>query len=133
MWPAMRVAASLMSSIVSIVLATETRRHRAKPTGLASNHFCPLCLCASVAVFHFKDFGEAYNDTIFDRAHFNFAAEQLLHRSYRLAFAGNNQIEIAEIGVYVQSEAVGRYPARDVHANRRDFAARGVHAGQARD
>src|SRR5882724_9206062 len=82
---------------------------------------------------HPKNFGEALDDAILDRTHFNFAAEQFLHRSHRLAFAGDYQIKITEIGVDVQRESVGRYPARDMHADRRDFAAWGVHAGPARD
>jgi len=80
---------------------------------------------------HLKDFRKVFADAILNCAHFNFASQQFFHRSDRLAFAGNNQIKVAEIGIHVERESVGGHPARDVYADRGDFAALRVYTGQA--
>ena len=51
-------------------------------------------------------------------------AEQVFHRCYLLAVAGNDQIEEAEIGIYVERETMSGDPTRYVHADSRNFPAR---------
>ena len=52
------------------------------------------------------------------------------HRSYGFAFAGDDPIVKAQIGVHVQCKAVRRNPAFDVNADRHDLAVAGMHARQ---
>ena len=60
-------------------------------------------------------------------------AELLLHRSHRLRgdAAGDDQVEVAEVGVYVEGEAVGGDEAGDVDADGGEFGF-GVGAGASR-
>jgi len=73
------------------------------------------------------------DDAVFHGAELSFLAEQFFHRCYWFAFAGDDEIEVTEIGVYVQGKAVGCYPARNVNANGCDLPALCVNAGQALD
>jgi len=73
------------------------------------------------------------DDAVFDGAQLSFLAEQFFHRRYWFAFAGDDQIEVTEIGVYVQGKAVGCDPARNVNADGCDLAALCMNAGQALD
>ena len=68
-------------------------------------------------------------DAILDDAQLSFASEQRFRRSYRFAVAGNDEIEVTEIRVYVECETVRRHPTRDVDADGRHFPALGVYAG----
>ena len=70
---------------------------------------------------------------IFDEAKVSFCSQQLLHRSNRLTFAGDDQIEITEIGVYVECETMCSNPARNMHTNGCHFTAVRVYTGQAFD
>src|SRR5262245_26374310 len=77
-----------------------------------------LCvLCLFVAKTEFKHVGEVGHDAIFDGAQRRLVAKQFFHRSNRLTFAGDYEVEVAEIGINVESKAVSRYPARDMNAN----------------
>src|ERR1043166_3320000 len=68
-----------------------------------------------IATFRIVEhFGEPGHNAIGHGFHVDFAAEQLLHRSHRLAFARNDEIEKAQISIHVQSEAVRRDPPREV-------------------
>src|SRR5258705_4172482 len=50
-------------------------------------------------------------------------AQQLFHRSNRLTFAGDDQIEIAKVRIDVESEPMCGNPASNMYAYRRHFAA----------
>ena len=80
-----------------------------------------------------KNFSEVVHDAIFDGAQFSLATKQLFHRSHWFTFAGDYQIEVTEIGVYVERKAVSSNPTRDVHADRRDLPALGVNTSQTLD
>jgi len=80
-----------------------------------------------------KNVGKIRRYAIFDYAQIRLATQQHFHWSYRFAFARDDQIEVTEIGVHVEGEAVRRDPARDVNADRRDLAAPSVNASQALD
>ena len=94
--------------------ATETQSHGASLQVSSCNRFRSLCLCASVADFHLENFRETLDDAILDRFQFQFTAQQFFHRSHRLAFAGDDQIEEAQISVDVERKPMRRHPARDV-------------------
>src|SRR5947209_1337440 len=79
---------------------------------------------------HLEHFCKARDDSIFDRAHINFAVEKFSHRSYRFAFAGDYQIEETKVRVDVQSKAVRRHPSRNVNAYGCDLACARVNARQ---
>jgi hypothetical protein len=52
-------------------------------------------LCDTDRLFtHLEHFGEVRDDAVLNRTQFKFLAQQFLHRSHRLAFAGDNQIEV---------------------------------------
>ena len=68
------------------------------------------------------------DDAVLDEAEISFVTEQYFHRGNGFTLTGDYQIEEAEIGVYVESEAVRRDPARDVNADGRDLTALGVDA-----
>ena len=63
------------------------------------------------------------------------AAEQALERRDALVgdAARDDEIEMAEVGVHVEREAVARDPARDPDADRRELLVADPGAGQARD
>src|SRR5690349_11667358 len=90
-----------------------------------------LCLCVSVALhFHLKDIRKSCNDPILDFAQREFSSQQLFHRGYRFTFTADDQIEVTQVRIYVEGEAVRGHPTRNMHANSRDFAARSMHASQ---
>ena len=72
-------------------------------------------------------------DPIFDFCQIDLAAEQPLHRRYRFAFARDDPVVVAEIGIHVQCKTVRRDPSFDVNADRGDLAFDSVNAGQAFD
>ncbi len=78
----------------------------------------------------FKHLCKVIDKAIFDDAQLCFRAKQLFHRSHRLAFTGDNQVEVAEICIDVEREAMSGDPARDVDADRGNFPARSMHARQ---
>src|SRR6185295_19564016 len=80
-----------------------------------------------------KDVSEVRYDSIFDDSQISFYSEQLFHRSYWLTFAGDYQIEITQVGVHVECEAVRGNPARNVHTNSCHFTASRVYTGQTFD
>src|SRR5689334_19144483 len=80
-----------------------------------------------------KYLGEVGDETILDGPQRHFVAEQFFHRSHRLTFAGDYQVEVTEIRVDVERKAVRRDPAGDVNSDRRNFTARRVNPGQALD
>src|SRR6185503_5545574 len=81
----------------------------------------------------FKHLGEVCHETILDSAQRRLVAEQDFHGGHRLTFAGDDQIEITEIGVDVERKAVRRDPPGDVHSDRRDFAALSMNTRQTLD
>src|SRR5258708_34966414 len=119
----MRAAASLMSSRISIStirwLCNLEEPHM--PSLVIPSQ--AVLLCDNDCLFiHFEHIRKVFDDAIFHSAHFDFVSQQFLHRSDRLAFAGNNQIKVIEIGIHVQRESVCRYPARDVYADGGNFS-----------
>src|SRR6185503_4945044 len=98
--------------------------------------FCllSLCLlCLFVAKTVFKHLSEVDHEAVFDDAERCLVARQFFDGSNRFAFAGNDEIEVAEIRIDVQGKAVRRDPTRDVDPNCRHFAASCVHAGETFD
>ena len=73
------------------------------------------------------------HDAIFHFAQLSFRTQQLFHRGYGFAFAGNNEIKVTEICINVERKTVGCYPACDVNTDGGNFSARGVNAGQTVD
>ncbi len=82
--------------------AAEERIERIDPEHLAGKH------CAEVA-------GDGFGDCV----QIEWLAEFLLHRGDRLRrdAAGDDQIEVAEVGVYVEGEAVRGDEAGDVDSD----------------
>src|ERR1043165_7176733 len=81
-----------------------------------------------IAAFRIVEhFGEPGHNPIGNGSHIDFASEQFLHRSHRLTFARDDEIEKSQVSIHVQSEAMRRDPPRDVNSDRRDLAARRVH------
>src|SRR5258707_5532540 len=60
-------------------------------------------------------------------------AQQLFHRSNRLTFESDDQVEIAEVRINVESEPMGGNPASNMYAYCRHFAAVRVHASKSFD
>ena len=70
----------------------------------------------------FEDFREASRDRVLDVAHRNRLAGDLERRDPTVGdSAGNNQLEVIEIGADVESEPVARDPARDANPDRADL------------
>ena len=65
----------------------------------------------------------AANGPIFYLIHSHRAAQQARHRGHPFVgdAAGDDQVELREVGVHVEREAVARHPARDAHADRREL------------
>ena len=70
-----------------------------------------------------KDHSEIAGDGFGDGIQLEFSAQLFVHRRYRLRFdaAGNDQVEVAEIRVHVEGEAVRSDGAGDVDADGREF------------
>ena len=69
-----------------------------------------------------KNFVEVVHNSIFDFAQLSLATKQFFHRSHYLAVTGDYQIEVTEIGIYVERKAVSRDPTRDVYADGCDLS-----------
>ncbi len=81
--------------------------------------------------FQLKHICKMSDNSIFNRRHVDFVAQQIFHGSDLLAVAGDDQVKETEIGIHIQRKAMSGYPARDVHADGRNLSARRVHARQA--
>jgi len=73
---------------------------------------CLLCLFVVKTVF--KHLGEVDHETVFDDAERRLVARQFFDGSNRFAFAGNDEIEVAEIRIDVQARTGLRIPKRTV-------------------
>lgn len=72
-------------------------------------------------------------NSLLDFGHVNLATKQTFHRSYGLAFAGDDPVVVAEVRIDIKSEAMGGDPTFDVNSDRGDLTLCGVDAGQALD
>lgn len=103
--------------------------HRATEKGVESIH--PEHLAGEYRA-------EGAGDRFGDRIQVECLAEFLLHGGdrFRCDTAGDDQVEVAEVCIYVQRETVGRDEVRDVDADGREFGLGdsrfGPHSGQAR-
>ena len=70
-----------------------------------------------------EDYAEVAGDGFGDGVEVEFSAEFFLHRGHRLGrdAAGDDQVEVAEIGVHVEGEAVRGDEAGDVDADGGEF------------
>ena len=71
-----------------------------------------------------EHFGEARHHTSFDVVHRRRVSEPLRERGDRLVrdAAGHDQVEIGQVGIDIEREAMTGDPARDADANRRELA-----------
>src|SRR5688572_11765087 len=96
---------------------------------LSINSFV-ISFCLFVAT-EFKHLGEIRHQPILYDAQFRLVAEQLFHRSDRLTFASDYQVEVTQICIDVERKAMCGDPARDVNSNGSNFAPPSVNSGQA--
>src|SRR5688572_24985069 len=73
-----------------------------------------------------KDFSKVDEDSIFDGAQLNLATDQDFHRSHWFTITSDYEIEVTEICIYVEREAVRRDPSRYVYTDRRNLSELGV-------
>lgn len=84
-------------------------------------------------VAEFENVGEIRDQSVFDLGERQLTSEKSFHRRHRFAFARDDPVEIAQIGVHIERETVRRDPALEMDADRRDLSFRRVDAGQSFD
>ena len=82
-----------------------------------------------------KDLPERLDGHFLDLFHRNSPTDELAEGGDALVgnAAGDDQIEVAEVGAHVEREAVARDPAADPDADRRELLVADPDPGQARD